>query len=185
MTAGAYLPFGIGPRVCAGAAFAQVEAVLLVARLVRRFDFTSDGAARPAARLTTRPVGQIMGPVPPVRMNTAPAHARAAAQVAGPGAILPAAVARGGGGAVPAASGRRLAQRRPQHPRHRAGHGSGGLSARPGAGGGGGGGVAGGAGLGGGDHRAAPPSAAAGGRAGARRCRRISSSGCTTSTASP
>ena len=62
MTAGAYIPFGIGPRVCAGAAFAQVEAVLLIARLFRRFDFrvTAPEAVRPAARLTTRPVGQIM-----------------------------------------------------------------------------------------------------------------------------
>jgi cytochrome P450 len=48
--------------VCAGAAFAQVEAVLLVARLFRRFDFhvVAPDTVRPAARLTTRPVGQIM-----------------------------------------------------------------------------------------------------------------------------
>lgn len=61
MTTGAYIPFGIGPRVCAGAAFAQVEAVLLVARLFRRFDFhvAAPEKVRPAARLTTRPVGQI------------------------------------------------------------------------------------------------------------------------------
>jgi cytochrome P450 len=62
MTTGAYIPFGIGPRVCAGAAFAQVEAVLLVARLFRRFDFhvAAPEAVRPAARLTTRPVAQVM-----------------------------------------------------------------------------------------------------------------------------
>jgi len=62
MTAGAYIPFGIGPRVCAGAAFAQVEAVLLVARLFRRFDFhvAAPERVRPAARLTTRPVEQVM-----------------------------------------------------------------------------------------------------------------------------
>jgi cytochrome P450 len=62
MTAGAYIPFGIGPRVCAGAAFAQVEAVLLIARLFRRFDFhvAEPGRVRPAARLTTRPADQIM-----------------------------------------------------------------------------------------------------------------------------
>jgi cytochrome P450 len=69
MTTGAYIPFGIGPRVCAGAAFAQVEAVLLVARLFRRFDFhaVAPEAVRPAARLTTRPVGQIMVTVTPAR----------------------------------------------------------------------------------------------------------------------
>lgn len=62
MTAGAYIPFGIGPRVCAGAAFAQVEAVLLIARLFRHFDFhiEAPGDVRPAARLTTRPARQVM-----------------------------------------------------------------------------------------------------------------------------
>jgi cytochrome P450 len=62
MTAGAYIPFGVGPRVCAGAAFAQVEAVLIIAALTRKFDFQlveSDGV-EPAARLTTRPVRQIL-----------------------------------------------------------------------------------------------------------------------------
>ena len=62
MTPGAYIPFGIGPRVCAGAAFAQVEAVLLIARLFRRFAFhvVAPERVRPAARLTTRPVEQVM-----------------------------------------------------------------------------------------------------------------------------
>lgn len=62
LTPGAYIPFGLGPRVCAGAAFAQAEAVLLIARLFRRFDFhvIKPQAVRPAARLTTRPAEQIM-----------------------------------------------------------------------------------------------------------------------------
>ncbi len=62
LTPGAYIPFGLGPRVCAGAAFAQAEAVLLIARLFRRFDFhvRKPAAVRPAARLTTRPAEQIM-----------------------------------------------------------------------------------------------------------------------------
>ena len=62
LTPGAYIPFGLGPRVCAGAAFAQAEAVLLIARLFRRFDFQiiKPQAVRPAARLTTRPAQQIM-----------------------------------------------------------------------------------------------------------------------------
>lgn len=62
LTTGAYLPFGIGPRVCVGAAFAQTEAALIVARLIRRFDLHIEApeAVRPAARLTTRPTRQIM-----------------------------------------------------------------------------------------------------------------------------
>lgn len=62
MHSGAYIPFGIGPRVCAGAAFAQVEAVLLIAQLFRDFDFTVEAPekVRPAARLTTRPAQQII-----------------------------------------------------------------------------------------------------------------------------
>ena len=59
---GAYLPFGLGPRVCVGAAFATTEATLILARLVRRFDFTAlePEHVRPVARLTTRPKAQIM-----------------------------------------------------------------------------------------------------------------------------
>jgi cytochrome P450 len=59
---GAYLPFGLGPRVCVGAAFATTEATLILARLVRRYDFHALDAdtVRPVARLTTRPKSQIM-----------------------------------------------------------------------------------------------------------------------------
>lgn len=62
MTPGAYLPFGQGPRVCVGAGFAQVEAVLILARLARRFDLVLENPddVRPAARLTTRPKREIM-----------------------------------------------------------------------------------------------------------------------------
>ena len=62
MTPGAYIPFGIGQRICAGAAFASIEAVMIIASLVRRFDFhlDDDHSVRPAARLTTRPVKQVM-----------------------------------------------------------------------------------------------------------------------------
>jgi cytochrome P450 len=67
MTPGAYIPFGIGPRICAGAAFATVEATLLIARLFRRFDFSvlDSDAVRPAARLTTRPARQVFVTVMP------------------------------------------------------------------------------------------------------------------------
>jgi cytochrome P450 len=59
---GAYLPFGLGPRVCVGAGFAQLEASLILARLCRRYDFKLIDAAdvRPVARLTTRPARQLM-----------------------------------------------------------------------------------------------------------------------------
>jgi cytochrome P450 len=58
---GAYIPFGIGPRVCVGAAFATTEATLILARLFARYDVEVQDAAavRPAARLTTRPADQI------------------------------------------------------------------------------------------------------------------------------
>ncbi|MCC6241503.1 MAG: cytochrome P450 [Gemmatimonadaceae bacterium] len=65
MTPGAYMPFGLGPRVCVGAAFATIETALILARLVRRFDFVVDDAAsvRPFARLTTRPAVEIQARV--------------------------------------------------------------------------------------------------------------------------
>jgi cytochrome P450 len=64
---GTFLPFGLGPRVCVGAAFATTEATLILARLLRRFDFAVEdpAAVRPIARLTTRPVDPIMVRVSP------------------------------------------------------------------------------------------------------------------------
>ncbi|MDJ0741244.1 MAG: cytochrome P450 [Gammaproteobacteria bacterium] len=61
LTPGAYLPFGMGPRTCVGAGFAQHEASLIIARLTRRFDLSTlaPDKVRPVARLTTRPVQQI------------------------------------------------------------------------------------------------------------------------------
>jgi cytochrome P450 len=58
---GTWLPFGLGPRVCVGAGFAQTEATLILARLARRYDFrVEDGErVRPVARLTTRPAEEI------------------------------------------------------------------------------------------------------------------------------
>lgn len=62
LTQGAYLPFGMGPRTCVGAGFAQTEASLIIARLTRRFDLHTlePEKVRPVARLTTRPVQQIL-----------------------------------------------------------------------------------------------------------------------------
>lgn len=58
---GAFMSFGLGPRVCVGAAFATIESGLIMARLARRFDFEALGAdgVRPVARLTTRPAREI------------------------------------------------------------------------------------------------------------------------------
>jgi cytochrome P450 len=69
LTPGAFLPFGIGPRVCVGAAFATLEAALVVARIVRRYDLTAVApeTVRPCARLTTRPRHEVMVRVTPRR----------------------------------------------------------------------------------------------------------------------
>ncbi len=58
---GTYIPFGVGPHTCIGAGFAQAEAVLIIAEVIRRFNFTraDNRRVRPAARLTTRPAEQI------------------------------------------------------------------------------------------------------------------------------
>ena len=62
MTPGAYIPFGIGRRVCVGAAFATTEATLILGRLMRRYRFTVERPerVRPVARLTTRPAEEVM-----------------------------------------------------------------------------------------------------------------------------
>jgi cytochrome P450 len=52
----AYLPFGMGPRVCLGAAFALQEATLILARLVQSYRLTPvpDHIPIPVGRLTIR-----------------------------------------------------------------------------------------------------------------------------------
>ncbi|MBI3513849.1 MAG: cytochrome P450, partial [Proteobacteria bacterium] len=53
----AYLPFGVGPRVCIGAQFALTEATLVLATLVQAFRITVDAGPPvvPTAVVTTRP----------------------------------------------------------------------------------------------------------------------------------
>ena len=54
-----YLPFSIGPRICAGASFAMAEMMVFIAVLLPRLDFAVAEGTNPIprARLTLRPKG--------------------------------------------------------------------------------------------------------------------------------
>ena len=62
IVSGSYIPFGAGPRVCVGAAFATTEATLILARILRtyRIEVQQPELVRPVARLTTRPAHEVM-----------------------------------------------------------------------------------------------------------------------------
>ena len=53
----AYIPFSTGPRICAGAAFGQTEAILCIATLAQRvrLRLAPDAVVAPVCRLTLRP----------------------------------------------------------------------------------------------------------------------------------
>jgi cytochrome P450 len=53
----AYVPFSVGPRICAGAAFGLTEAILCIATLAQRVRLclASDAVVTPVCRLTLRP----------------------------------------------------------------------------------------------------------------------------------
>ena len=59
----AYFPFGGGPRVCIGNQFAQMEAVLLLATIARRFRPVVPGGTviTPVATMTLRPENGVPG----------------------------------------------------------------------------------------------------------------------------
>ena len=54
-----FMPFGAGPRICLGAAFAMVEAKVLLASFVRaaRFDWDGRHLPEPLSRVTLHPEG--------------------------------------------------------------------------------------------------------------------------------
>ncbi|GLQ19968.1 cytochrome P450 [Algimonas porphyrae] len=56
-----YLPFGLGPHICIGARFAQLEAIVLTALIARQFRLTLIGDHPwPIARVTIRPEKPLM-----------------------------------------------------------------------------------------------------------------------------
>jgi cytochrome P450 len=57
----AYIPFGAGPRVCIGMAFAMQEGIILLANLLRafRFDLVDGQTVMPQQRVTLRPRGGV------------------------------------------------------------------------------------------------------------------------------
>jgi cytochrome P450 len=53
----AFIPFGGGKRACVGASFAELETVLVLATIARRFrlELTASGMPVPVAQVTLRP----------------------------------------------------------------------------------------------------------------------------------
>ncbi|MGE0553101.1 MAG: cytochrome P450 [Gemmatimonadales bacterium] len=61
LTAGSFIPFGAGPRSCLGEGFAMLEATIIVAEVVRRFDLQprETGALAAETLLVRRPRGGV------------------------------------------------------------------------------------------------------------------------------
>jgi cytochrome P450 len=67
----AYLPFGAGPRICLGAAFALQEACLVLATIVKSFDLRAVAGreVQPLLRITLRPKGGLPHGVAPAQLG--------------------------------------------------------------------------------------------------------------------
>lgn len=63
----AFLPFSSGPRACVGASFALFEATFLLARILKRYEFSleSDSQIEPEPGLSLRPKKGVWGRVTP------------------------------------------------------------------------------------------------------------------------
>lgn len=71
----AYLPFGIGPRICIGASFALQEATIVLAALVQRFDMelAPGGQVWPLQKITLRPANGLPMRLKPCVRDVQPA----------------------------------------------------------------------------------------------------------------
>lgn len=59
-----YFPFGGGSRICIGESFAWTEAILLLATIAKRWKFVAESTPAMEPRITLRPAGLRMRPVP-------------------------------------------------------------------------------------------------------------------------
>ena len=68
---GQFMPFGAGPRICLGAAFAMTEATVVLATLIRdaRFDWDGKHAPEPISRITLQPRGGMPLHVIPLKLK--------------------------------------------------------------------------------------------------------------------
>ena len=65
-----FMPFGAGPRICLGSAFAMTEATVILATLIRaaRFEWDGKHVPEPVSRVTLQPRGGM-----PLKVTVLPA----------------------------------------------------------------------------------------------------------------
>jgi cytochrome P450 len=81
----AYLPFGVGPRICIGASFALQEATIALACLIQRFEFRLEREARvwPQMSVTVRPANGLPMRIAPAARPAECEHDLVAGSAAG------------------------------------------------------------------------------------------------------